>query len=89
MSEEVTRTRDGHTAIVTINRPEARNSLTKPVVEKLGLRIKEAADDKAVRCVIIAGSGGHFSSGADLKKRSPRTRRFSTISIRTWMPSTT
>jgi 2-(1,2-epoxy-1,2-dihydrophenyl)acetyl-CoA isomerase len=68
MSEEVTLEVDGKTVIVTINRPEARNSLTRSVVSKLAQAFTQVAQDTNVRCVILAGAGGHFCAGADLKK---------------------
>jgi 2-(1,2-epoxy-1,2-dihydrophenyl)acetyl-CoA isomerase len=63
---EVTIERIGRTSLVTFNRPEARNALTRDV---LGAATKaiEAADDD-VRCIVLTGAGGHFCSGADLKK---------------------
>ena len=67
MAEEVTLALDGKTALVTINRPEARNSLTRGVVKKIAQLVNQAAQDANVRCVILRGAGGHFCAGADLK----------------------
>ncbi len=68
MSEDVTLVRDGQTMLVTINRPEARNSLTKSVIGTLAKGINDASADPTVRCVVLTGAGGHFCAGADLKK---------------------
>lgn len=68
MSDDVTSARDGQTVLVTINRPEARNSLTKSVIAKLAKSIDDASADADVRCVVLSGAGGHFCAGADLKK---------------------
>jgi len=65
---EVTVERVNRTSIVTIARPEARNALTVPVVRALRAAFLEAAKDESVRCVILTGAGGHFCSGADLRK---------------------
>lgn len=53
-------------AVITLNRPEARNALSADMVASLGDAIKtcSAAD---VRAVIIKGAGGYFCSGADVK----------------------
>lgn len=68
MSEVVTE-RVGRTVLAAINRPEARNSLTRPVLRALTEALKSAAADPEVRCVILSGTGGHFCAGADLKKQ--------------------
>lgn len=65
---EVLVERVGRTAIVTIARPEARNSLTRAVNRGLVDAFTEAARDPEVRAVILTGAGGHFCAGADLKK---------------------
>jgi enoyl-CoA hydratase/carnithine racemase len=68
MSQEVLVEKSGRTLTVTINRPEARNSLTKPVVLRLASAFVEAASDDGVRCVVLTGAGGHFCAGADLRR---------------------
>lgn len=60
--------KDGRTAIVTLNRPEARNALTLNVVKELAGHLQAAEADGEVRCVVLTGAGGHFCSGADLRK---------------------
>jgi len=58
----------GATRIVTINRPAARNALTLPVLALMRSAVDAASGDPALRCVVIAGAGGHFSAGADLRQ---------------------
>jgi enoyl-CoA hydratase/carnithine racemase len=58
----------GRTRIVTLNRPEARNALTRGVLADATTAIASAAADPEVRCIVLTGAGGHFCSGADLKK---------------------
>lgn len=58
----------GKTRIVTIDRPEARNALTLPVLAALTQAFTDASGDDAVRCVVLTGAGGHFCAGADLRK---------------------
>jgi 2-(1,2-epoxy-1,2-dihydrophenyl)acetyl-CoA isomerase len=65
---EVVVERIERTIVITINRPQARNSLTRPVLHAMREALAAAAVDPEVRCVVIGGSGGHFCAGADLRK---------------------
>jgi enoyl-CoA hydratase/carnithine racemase len=58
----------GATRVVTINRPEARNALTRAVILDVTRAFVDASGDAAVRCVILTGAGGHFCAGADLRQ---------------------
>ena len=68
MSEVVLVESVGATRIVTINRPEARNSLTRAVLEGVTAAFHAASADPAVRCVVLTGAQGHFCAGADLRQ---------------------
>jgi enoyl-CoA hydratase/carnithine racemase len=68
MDEVVLVETTGGTRIVTLNRPQARNALTREVLVRARRAIEEASADPAVRCVVLAGAGGHFCSGADLRQ---------------------
>ena len=58
--------RDG-AAWVTLNRPDARNALSDPLVLELGVALRQALADEAVRLVVLTGNGPAFCAGADLK----------------------
>jgi methylglutaconyl-CoA hydratase len=58
--------RDGPAAILTLNRPEKRNALSRALVAALGGRLAEAASDVAVRVVLLAARGPVFCAGLDL-----------------------
>jgi 2-(1,2-epoxy-1,2-dihydrophenyl)acetyl-CoA isomerase len=58
----------GATRVVTMNRPEARNALTRAVLLGVTQAMQAASADVAVRCVVLTGAGGHFCSGADLRQ---------------------
>ncbi|MDP9151585.1 MAG: enoyl-CoA hydratase-related protein [Myxococcota bacterium] len=58
----------GRTRIVTINRPEARNALTREVLAGVRDAMASASGDADVRCVILTGAGDHFCAGADLRQ---------------------
>ena len=47
-------------AILTLNRPQARNSLSEATLEALGDALTAIAHDRAVRAVIIAANGPAF-----------------------------
>jgi enoyl-CoA hydratase/carnithine racemase len=51
---------------VVLNRPEKRNAFDGALVEATGAALRAAADDPAVRCVVVRGAGPMFSSGMDL-----------------------
>ena len=58
---------EGGVATVTLNDPETRNSLSPPLLEGLLNALRDARDDDAVRCVVLASSHDRvFSSGANL-----------------------
>jgi enoyl-CoA hydratase/carnithine racemase len=55
-------------AILTLNRPQARNSLSEALLEALGDTLSAIAHDRTVRAVVIAANGPAFSAGHDLKE---------------------
>jgi len=56
--------------VVTINRPEAANALSKATLHTLNETIDMIYADDSIRAVIITGTGEKaFSAGADLKER--------------------
>jgi 2-(1,2-epoxy-1,2-dihydrophenyl)acetyl-CoA isomerase len=57
---------EGGVKTLTLQRPETRNALDRPLMLALREALEASADDET-RCVLIHGEGGHFSSGADLK----------------------
>jgi len=55
-------------ATITLNRPDAMNSLDTPTKVALRDAIQAAAEDDAVRCVVLTGTGRAFCVGQDLKE---------------------
>lgn len=53
-------------AVVTIDRPEVRNALSRDVFTQLPERAAQAAADDAVGAVLLRGADGNFSSGLDV-----------------------
>jgi len=58
---------DGAVATITMNRPEMANAQNTALIDELDAAFDLADADDAVRVVILAGAGKHFSSGHDLK----------------------
>jgi enoyl-CoA hydratase/carnithine racemase len=56
----------GSVAVVTVNRPEARNALTWDMYDALVEACDAAEADQRVRVLIIRGSGGSFAAGTDI-----------------------
>jgi 2-(1,2-epoxy-1,2-dihydrophenyl)acetyl-CoA isomerase len=59
--------RDGAVAVLTLNRPRAKNALNAALLGALADGLASAARAPEVRAVLLTGSGGSFCSGADLK----------------------
>jgi enoyl-CoA hydratase/carnithine racemase len=73
MGELVESSRDGHVALLRLNRPEARNALSPEVMEDLASELERLDPDPDVRCVVIAGSEKVFAAGADIKAMAERS----------------
>jgi methylglutaconyl-CoA hydratase len=53
-------------AVLTLNRPDRRNALSRGLIAALTAAFGRACDDAAVRCVILTGAGNAFCAGMDL-----------------------
>ena len=69
MAEILFERRDG-LAVVTLNRPEARNSITPDMVRQFTEFLQNIEGDHSVRCVLLRGTGEHFMSGGDVRSFS-------------------
>ncbi|MCX4815736.1 crotonase/enoyl-CoA hydratase family protein [Streptomyces sp. NBC_01239] len=66
-TEHLTVRREGATLVLTLNRPEAKNALSLPMLVGLYDGWVEADADDAVRSIVLTGAGGSFCAGMDLK----------------------
>jgi enoyl-CoA hydratase/carnithine racemase len=73
LAELVEISRDGHVALLRLNRPEARNALSPELMEELASELERLDPDPEVRCVVIAGSEKVFAAGADIKVMAERS----------------
>ncbi len=64
---------DGGVLTVTMNRPEKLNAFDDTMLQELTEVIEAAAQDEAVRCLVITGAGRAFGSGQDLTTFAARS----------------
>ncbi len=67
MSEDVKVTTEGAVMVITIDRPEAKNAMTKAAAEGIAAALDRLDADDDLRVGILTGAGGTFCSGMDLK----------------------
>ncbi len=73
MENLVESSRDGHVALLRLNRPEVRNALSPEMMEQLAAELERLDPDPDTRCIVIAGSERVFAAGADIKALSERS----------------
>lgn len=56
----------GPVALITLNRPERRNAVHRPMADALRSAFERFEADEALRVAVLQGAGGHFCAGADL-----------------------
>ena len=64
----VLRENSGDIAVLILNRPRARNTLSEAMLQALRRALADIAEEKAVRAVVLAARGPVFSAGHDLKE---------------------
>ena len=72
MTQELIETIESGVATLTMNRPEARNALTREMMFALTEALPRLAADPAVRVVVLTGAGNAFCSGGDVKNFAKR-----------------
>jgi len=68
MSETLIRSDRGPVRVLTLNRPGARNALSRDLIRALYAALKESDLDKAVGAVVLTGADPAFCAGLDLKE---------------------
>ncbi|MEU6427508.1 enoyl-CoA hydratase-related protein [Microbispora sp. NPDC046973] len=66
---------DEAVATITLNRPDAMNSLTVAMKTALLAAVRRAADDASVRAVLLTGAGRAFCAGQDLREHADNLDR--------------
>ncbi len=65
---------DERVAVVTLNRPQARNALTLELKQALARVIPQLGEDAGVGCLLLTGAGGAFCAGGDTKTMAEQGR---------------
>lgn len=60
----------GSAAVITINRPDKRNALSRALIASLTEAFERAKTDPKARCVMLTGAGSAFCAGMDLSELS-------------------
>jgi enoyl-CoA hydratase/carnithine racemase len=64
--------RQGHLALIGLNRPDKRNAFTWEMMEQLSGAYTSYELDDQLRCAVLFGHGGHFSAGMELNEIAPK-----------------
>ena len=72
MNDTILLTRDGPVATLTLNRPDALNSLNPAMIEALVAHVATVAADDSLRVVVLCGAGRHFMAGGDIRSFAER-----------------
>jgi len=67
MSQAVRTDVDGRLLVITIDRPEARNSVNAAVAQGIGAALDRLDAEEELQAAILTGAGGFFCAGMDLK----------------------
>ncbi|QIT55768.1 enoyl-CoA hydratase [Aquisalimonas sp. 2447] len=57
---------------LTLNRPDARNALSRPMTRALAEQLAHAEFDREVKCIVLTGAGKAFCAGGDVKGMAAR-----------------
>ena len=53
-------------AVLTLNRPERLNALSRPMLDAAIAALERCADDAEVGCIVVTGAGRGFCAGGDV-----------------------
>ena len=68
MSDPLICSDQGPVRVLTLNRPESRNALSRNLIRALYAALKESDADQSVRAVVLTGADPAFCAGVDLKE---------------------
>ena len=63
--------------LITLNRPEALNALSTPLMQELSEAVEVFEADSAIHVIVITGSEKAFAAGADIKEMN--TKEFAEV----------
>lgn len=65
-TEELLVEQKGRVAVITLNRPERLNAISRDMLNELSAKVVEANKDPDTRCIVLTGNGRGFCAGLDL-----------------------
>ncbi|MBT4161870.1 MAG: enoyl-CoA hydratase/isomerase family protein [Gammaproteobacteria bacterium] len=65
-TEELLVETKGRVAVLTMNRPDRLNAISRDMLGELSAKVVEADKDPEIRCIVLTGAGKGFCSGLDL-----------------------
>ncbi len=72
-TQDLIETIDDGVATLTMNRPDALNALSWPMLEAMVEALRRYADDDTVGCIVLTGAGRGFCAGGDVKAMAAGT----------------
>jgi len=66
----------GAVAVISHNRPEARNAESQKLLDELDAALDTAIADDSIKVIVIGGKGDHFSAGHDVKEAQEKRSNF-------------
>ena len=73
MSDAVRYHTQGAVGVITLSRPDNRNSMTPELLDAFSAASAQARGDASIRSLVVTGSGACFSAGADFKSTLQRS----------------
>lgn len=67
MSTEILNQVEDGVAVITLNRPDRFNALTREMLSELGAILSVHAEDPDIGCIVLTGAGKAFCSGGDVR----------------------
>jgi 2-(1,2-epoxy-1,2-dihydrophenyl)acetyl-CoA isomerase len=74
-TDHLLETNDSGVAVLTLNRPDVLNAMSRPMLEALLAAVKRAATDDDVGCIVLTGAGRGFCSGGDVRAMTERNEK--------------
>ncbi|MFZ8974743.1 MAG: enoyl-CoA hydratase/isomerase family protein, partial [Pseudomonadales bacterium] len=65
-TEELLVEQRGRVAVITLNRPDRYNAISRDMLNELSEKMVEANKDPDTRCIVLTGAGKGFCAGLDL-----------------------
>ena len=69
----ITAEKDGAVGVITLNRPDALNALSEPLMVELTAALDDFEADGDIGCIVLTGSEKAFAAGADIKDMQSKT----------------